>query len=314
MQTIVGCVGDLLVEIMRPNINDSLDKPGIFLGPYPSGASGIFINAVSKLGVTAKFIGTVGNDDFGKVILDRLRKNKVDISHIKIINDYTTGTAFVTYFDDGSRKFIYHLARAATGQIFPGDLDDNYIASFDYLHIVGSVMSVNEQCKKSIEKVIKIVESSKGKITFDPNIRPELLTDGEYKDIFEGLIKKSHIIFLTEEEIKGLTGEVDLEVGANKLLEKGPDIIAVKQGKKGSSIFTEKNSFYVPAFEVEEIDPTGAGDSYCAGFIKGIINKFDLKKTAIFANAVGALATTKKGPMEGAATEEEVNRFIQSKL
>jgi len=106
----VLCIGDLLVEIMRPNIDDPLDEPGIFLGPYPSGASGIFVDAISRLGVKAGFIGVVGDDDFGKAILRRLEGDGVEISNIKITKDYTTGVAFVTYLRDGNRKFIYHLS------------------------------------------------------------------------------------------------------------------------------------------------------------------------------------------------------------
>ncbi len=80
----VACIGDLLVEIMRPEVGDRLDEPGIFLGPYPSGASGIFIDAIARLGLKALFIGSVGNDDFGSLITKRMQDDGVDISHIKI--------------------------------------------------------------------------------------------------------------------------------------------------------------------------------------------------------------------------------------
>jgi len=95
---VVGCIGDLLVEIMRQKVGDPLDKTGIFLGPYPSGASGIFIDAISRLGMNACFVGAVGKDDFGKLVIERLKKDGVDISNIKEMDDYTTGVTFVTYF------------------------------------------------------------------------------------------------------------------------------------------------------------------------------------------------------------------------
>lgn len=313
MVTNVGCIGDLLVEIMRQNIDDTLDQPGIFLGPYPSGASGIFINAISRLGIKSSFIGAVGNDDFGKMILRRLKKNNVDISYTKIVDDYTTGVAFVTYFNDGSRKFIYHLSRAATGQIFPKDLEDNYISNFDYLHIVGSTMSVNKQCRKSIEKAIDIVEYSGGRVTFDPNFRGELLKNSTYKKLFKTIISKSHIVFSAEEEIKILTGENDLKKAVKIMLDSGPEIIAIKQAKKGSTIHTKDENFFAPAYEVEEVDPTGAGDCYCAGFLTGIIEGMKIRETAAFANAVGALAVTKKGPMEGSPSRKEVTKFMEER-
>jgi len=310
MNVTVSCIGDLLVEIMRKNVGDPLDKPGIFLGPYPSGASGIFIDAISRLGINTCFIGTVGKDDFGKLIIERLKKDGVNISNIKETEDYTTGVAFVTYFEDGSRKFIYHLANAATGQIYPEDINSENISNSDYLHIVGSTISINKNCRKSIEKAIKIIDKFKVKITFDPNLRPELLRNQSIKSLFSLIITKSYIVFPTQQELEVLTGEKNLEKAAQKLLGLGPEIIAIKQGKKGSIIYTDDDNFHSPPFKVKEVDSTGAGDCYCAGFISAIIKGMDLKNAARFANAVGALAVTKKGPMEGAPTIEEVNNFM----
>jgi len=117
----IACIGDLLVEIMRPRVGDRLDIPGSFLGPYASGASAIFIDTIAKLGLDNRFIGAVGNDDFGRMITQKLHKDNVDISHIKVLNDFTTGVAFVTYFKDGSRKFIFHIVLSACDWFYPVD-------------------------------------------------------------------------------------------------------------------------------------------------------------------------------------------------
>ena len=314
MKIDVGCVGDLLVEIMRKNIDDTLGKPSVFLGPYPSGASGIFIDAISRLGIKASIIGTVGKDDFGMLILNRLREDGVDISNIKVDEDHTTGVAFVTYFNDGSRKFIYHLSEAATGQICPEDIYPEYVSNFNYLHIVGSTITVNEKCKESIRKTIKIVKSSNGKITFDPNLRIELIKGDDSKDLFNSMIADSYIVFPTEEELLELSNRENLKVSAHKILNMGPEIVAVKQGERGSTVFTKDASFHVPPYKVNVVDPTGAGDCYCAGFIAGIIKGMDIKKAAFYANAVAALSVTKKGPMEGAPLEKEVFNFLKSQV
>ena len=75
MKITVGCIGDLLVEIMRKKVDEPLGEPGVFVGPYPSGASGIFIDAIARLGLEARFIGAVGNDDFGGLIIKRFKKD-----------------------------------------------------------------------------------------------------------------------------------------------------------------------------------------------------------------------------------------------
>ena len=102
-------MGEALVEIMREKIGAGLDKPEVFIGPYPSGAPAIFADCAARLGGKVGFIGTVGNDDFGKVIQDRLRFDGVDLTYFQSKPDTTTGVAFVAYFSDGSRKFLYHI-------------------------------------------------------------------------------------------------------------------------------------------------------------------------------------------------------------
>ena len=308
----VGCVGDLLVEIMREKINEPLGISGTFVGPFPSGASGIFIDAIAKLGIKAGFVGAVGKDDFGELIIGRFKKDKVDTSHIKILDDYTTGVAFVTYFSDGKRKFIYHSSKAATGQIYPEDIKGDYFSKLKYLHIVGSTMSINENCREACQKAVNKVKESGGKVSFDPNFRPELLNEKEVREFFNPILSSSDIILPTTEEALVLTGKKNIKDACREILKKGPKIIAVKQGKKGSRIFTFNEELYIPAFEVKEVDPTGAGDCYCAGFIAGILKGMNLKEAARFANAVGALAVTKKGPMEGAPMLEEVNQLMGS--
>lgn len=314
MNAEVGCLGDLLVEVMREKVDEPLGVPGRFVGPFPSGASGIFIDAIARLGVEARFVGAVGKDDFGQMIIKRLKDDGVDTSHIKILKDYTTGVAFVTYFNDGSRKFIYHLSKAATGQIHPEDIKQDYFSRLNYLHIVGSTMSINDYCRGACQRAVEIVKGSGGKVSFDPNLRPELLDIKQIREFCSPVLSNSDIVFPTAEEAVMLTGKKDLREACGKILERGARIVAIKQGREGSSVFTANKEFYVSAFKVKEVDPTGAGDCYCAGFIAGIIKGMDLKNVAKFANAVGALAVTRKGPMEGAPTLDKVNQLMTSSV
>ena len=305
----IACIGDLLVEIMRPNVGDCLDETGTFFGPYPSGASGIFIDAIARLGFEAKFIGAVGNDDFGHMITKRLRDDGVDISQIKVLDDYATGVAFVTYFQDGNRKFIFHLAKAATGQIFSEDIDPAYLSNVAYLHVVGSTLSTNDNCAKACMKAIDCTKNSGGKISFDPNFRPELISEKEVKELLLPIVSQSHILFPTEDEAKVLTGNNDLDKACEALLAMGPEIVAIKQGSNGSTYYTALERQHVPTFPIDEIDPTGAGDCYCAGFLAGHLKGMSLRETTELANAVGAMAVSKKGPMEGAPTLDDVRKF-----
>jgi sugar/nucleoside kinase (ribokinase family) len=102
-------MGELLVEIMRPQAGLGLYRPGPFLGPYPSGAPAIFIATAARLGHPAGIIGGVGADDFGRLLVDRLKADGVRCEHIHSFPGRATAVAFVSYFEDGSRQFIYHI-------------------------------------------------------------------------------------------------------------------------------------------------------------------------------------------------------------
>jgi sugar/nucleoside kinase (ribokinase family) len=307
----VACAGDLLVEVMRRNVGDPLGEPGIFVGPYPSGASGIFIDAVARLNVPAKFVGAVGKDDFGALILRRFREDGVDTSRIKEMNDFTTGVAFVTYFEDGSRRFIYHMARAATGQLYPRDVSPEYLADVAFFHVMGSTMFLNEHCAEACVRGAEIVKRNGGKVSFDPNFRPELVSRERLGGLFEPILACANIVFPTMQELEAMTGETSEAAACKALLGGAQEIIAIKKGHEGCSVYTDDGTIHVPAYPVQEVDPTGAGDCYCAGFLSGLIREKSIEETVRFANAVGALAVTKKGPMEGAPYYEQADALAQ---
>ncbi|GAF80185.1 unnamed protein product [marine sediment metagenome] len=107
-----------------------------------------------------------------------------------------------------------------------------------------------------------------------------------------------------------LTGIKDIDKACRRLLECGPEIVALKLGEEGSCIYTREEKLKVPSFPVNEIDPTGAGDCFDAAFIAGLLKGWPIKRVAKFANAVGALAVAKRGPMEGAPYLREVEEMV----
>ena len=113
----VVSLGGMLVEIMRVSLDEPLDRAGTLVGPFPSGDTPIYIDTVARLGRSAGFIGAVGQDDFGRCLLERFARDGVDFSCGRALPDHTTGVAFVAYYGDGSRKFVFHWRHAAAGQL-----------------------------------------------------------------------------------------------------------------------------------------------------------------------------------------------------
>ena len=306
----VVSLGELLVEVMRKEVDQPLNEPADFVGPFPSGAPAIFIDAVAKLGRSAGFVGVLGNDDFAKCILDRFGRDNVDSTQVVVIDGYSTAVAFVMYFSDGGRKFLFHIPQAAAGQLEPDHVDSDYFKSAKFLHLMGSSLSVNNKSREACYKAMRLVKKGGGKVTFDPNLRTELLGIDKIREISQPVLEVCDIVMPSGEEALMLAGvEGSAEVACQRLLELGPSIVALKRGEEGSVIYTGGEKLVVPSFSVDEVDPTGAGDCFDAAFVFGLLEGWDLERTARFANAVGALATTKRGPMEGTPTLEQALEF-----
>lgn len=306
-------LGEILVEIMRKQRDVPHNIPGVYLGPYPSGAPAIFIDSVARLGISAGFIGIIGKDDFGQMLIDRLATDGVDTKHIKVLPDYTTGTTFVMYYTSGERKFIFHLRHAAAGQLNPKDIDPSYFLNAKVLHISGSSLAISKSSKEACYKAIKIAKEKKIKVTFDPNLRPELISIEYIREICRPVLSLSDVVLPSKTEIEVLTGISNPIEAAKEILKIGPKLVVVKLGREGSVAATENGEVIkVPAFNVNEVDPTGAGDIFDAAFVVGLLKNWTLQKILEFANAAGAIKVTKFGPMEGPKNINEVFDFIKS--
>jgi sugar/nucleoside kinase (ribokinase family) len=309
MKTVeVVSIGGILVEIMRQKLDEYLNEPGTFAGPFPSCDTPIYIDSVARLGRSAGYIGAVGKDDFGKCVLDRFERDGVDFSFGKVLSDHTTGVAFVAYFKDGSRKFIYHWRNAAAGQVSPEYVDPSYIKNAKWVHLTGCNLAASPSSRDACYRALEFLTPD-ARLSFDANVRPELLSIEEIRLLCGPVIDRANVVFPSIGEAVMLTGAKDDEEGCRYWAAQGK-IVVLKQGPKGCRIFESESDFTVPGFAVKEVDPTGAGDAFCGGFTVAMLDGLDLRKAGQFANAVGALAVTKLGPMEGVPTRSEVEHFL----
>ncbi|HID08184.1 MAG TPA: sugar kinase, partial [Armatimonadetes bacterium] len=286
-------------------------RPGTFAGPFPSGAPAIFADQVARLGHPCAMVGSVGDDDFGRCVLNRLQQDGVDTRYIRIINDVATGVAFVAYFADGSRKFIFHFGNSAAGQL--PSANDVDLSQTKFVHVCGCTVSAGGALRDESYKLVERAARAGIKVSFDPNLRPELLADvTAVRDVCEPILKHTYVLSTGVTEAMVLTGESDADAACRKLLHRNIEIIALKLGERGCRICTAEGTVDVPAYSVDAVDPTGAGDCFDAAVVVGIIEGLPLQEIGRLANACGALATTRRGPMEGAFRRDEVERFMSS--
>jgi sugar/nucleoside kinase (ribokinase family) len=300
-------VGEILVEILTDHVGQKFSEPGKLLGPYPSGAPAIAIDQAGRMGAKAAIIAKVGKDDFAKVNLDRLTADGVDVSHVKETESNSTGTAFVTYFENGDRQFIFHFSHAACGELAPSDVNIEAVRSSKYLHIMGCSITASPSMGAAVMEAVRIASENGVKISFDPNIRPELLK-GQIMDYYNTILSACDVLLTGKSELKILFG--DAETGVKDLLAKKDRIVVVKDGSRGTELYTRAQAFYTDTYKAVEVDPTGAGDCFDGTFLAMLTSGSDMKTAVRYANAAGALGVEKRGPMEGNSFRSDLEAFM----
>ena len=303
-------IGEILVEIVADTIGDGFLEPIALTGPYPSGAPAIFIDQAARVGQPAAIVSGVGDDDFGRVNLNRLIADGVDVSAVRIDRDRPTGSAFVRYRKTGSRDFVYNIRHSACGTFVATKEARAVLSAADHFHVMGSSFASPDFRDANLETV-RAVKARGGTVSFDPNLRKEILGAPGVEAAMTEMLGLTDLFLPSDDELTLLTRSKEPRLAIAELLGCGIAAIVHKQGARGVAYHDAKRDAFVPAFKVKEIDPTGAGDCFGGAFASFWLRGMDIVEALTLAAAAGALAVTHRGPMEGAFDLETLRRFAR---
>lgn len=303
-------IGEILVEIMAKTRGNGFLEPIELTGPYPSGAPAIFIDQCAKIGGSAAMVACVGDDDFGRINVERLRADGADVSAISVSPDYPTGSAFVRYRDDGSRDFVYNIGKSAAALVSMTAEAKALFGRAGHLHVMGTAFAI-PGVWEMMAYAIGVVRERGGSISLDPNLRKELLQHGQTQERFARLVDVADLILPSGPELFVAAGIEGEEAAIAALFARGVSEIALKRGEDGSTFFGADGSrLDSPGFRVTEIDPTGAGDCFGGAYVACRRLGMPVDRALDYANAAGARNVTVMGPMEGAGSRAELDAFI----
>lgn len=304
------CIGEILVEIVATTQGEGFVDAQPLYGPYPSGAPAIFIDQCGQIGGSAAMIGAVGDDDFGRVNVDRLKRDGVDVSAISVDPDFPTGSAFVRYRRDGSRDFVFNIAKSAAARFGWTEAVEALVERAGHVHVMGSALSM-ASATDVIDRAVDTVKRRGGTLSLDPNLRKELRLDPAVEQRFARLVASSDVLLPSGEELERAAGVEGESSAIERLFEIGVKEIVLKRGANGASLLApDGHRLDAPTFVVEEVDPTGAGDCFGGAYVACRRLGMPPDKALTYACAAGARNVTLRGPMEGAGTLADLDEFI----
>ena len=302
-------LGEIVVEILAETRGHGFRESQLLSGPYPSGAPAIFIDQVARLGHPCGLISCVGDDDFGRLNIDRLRADGVDVSAIAVMPGQATGSAFVRYRPDGERDFVFNIRNSAAGMTRLTSEADALLDRAWHLHVMGSSL-FSPALRDAAQTAIARVKARNGTVSFDPNMRKEMLQAPGMKDALQAMLRVCDLFMPSGPELFLLSDAKTEDAAIAELLGLGIGGIVVKRGAEGSSFHDRDGVRFQKAFPADEIDPTGAGDCFGATFATCRLMGRTVETSLRYANASGALAVGRRGPMEGTAGFAELDELI----
>lgn len=309
--------GELLAEFVAERVGQRFTEAGRFFGPFPSGAPAIFASQAARMGAKVAYAGCVGEDGFGDLIVERLTADGIDTAAVSRDPERPTGTAFVRYRDDGERDFIFNLAHSAAARLALDTAGLDRLSNTRYLHVMGSSLT-SAAAIALIDALVERVHARGGRVSFDPNVRPELMRDPAAREAVLRRVDDCDVFLPSEADIAWLgEGEAEADTVARLLATKRLSLLVLKRAERGSEAFGdglpgEAVSRRVAAFPAEQRDPTGAGDCFGGALIAALAAGEPLERALTLASAAGAHAVTRVGPMEGASDRDTLDALIAS--
>ncbi|KAG8390281.1 hypothetical protein BUALT_Bualt01G0067300 [Buddleja alternifolia] len=315
----VVCFGEMLIDFVPTVSGVSLAEAPSFK-KAPGGAPANVSVCIAKLGGSAAFIGKVGEDEFGRMLADILKENKVDNSGVRFDHQARTALAFVTLRSDGEREFVFFRNPSADMLLRESELDVNLVKKASIFHY-GSISLIEEPCRSTHLAAMDIAKKSGSLLSYDPNLRLPLWPseDAARKEIM-AIWDQADIIKISEDEISFLTegdDPNDDNVVLKKLFHPNLRLLLVSEGKAGCRYYTKQFKGRVSGVKVKPVDTTGAGDAfmgavlYClASDVNLIEDEKRLREALFFANACGALTVTQNGAIPALPTKEAVQEIM----
>lgn len=311
----VYVLGDANVDIIVPYPRFLNEERTLTEYPNPSlqggGTSANTAVALARLGIPTAFVGTIGDDQYGKYIKSDFQKEGVDISGLISKPDLNTVGVFA-FIDENGERYLWGWPREkqAFKELDASHVDMGELLSAAWIHSSGMSLVYDTSAGKTIIDVFRQAHKSGIPTSFDLNLRVDNgKLDKDYEERIREVIQYTTVLFGSGTDEFEYLGAKGWKENARQFAGNERTVI-VRNGKKGSVGITMTGEEAVPAFRVNVVDTVGAGDVYNAGFIAAKLAGKSLRECLIFGNAVSGYTVERKGA-RGCPTKIEAELFLK---
>ena len=308
----VVALGELLIDFAAK----SVDQSGYpTLAANPGGAPGNFLAALNTYGKKTAFLGKVGNDTFGHLLLKSLRDAGIETRGIVVDDFVFTTLAFVTFDESGDRSFSFARKPGADTQLTWEELDKALIDDARVFHF-GTLSLTDEPVRSTTQKAVAYAKAREKLITCDPNLRQPLWPSEEAaREQMLWSLHQADVVKISDNEVEFLWNCTP-EEGADKLLDEfGVSLAMVTLGPDGCLLKTKNAAFRAACPKVHPVDTTGAGDIFGGSAVARLLElekpiseltEADLAYIGRFAAAAASLSTEHSGGIPSIPKKEAV--------
>lgn len=314
----VTALGELLVDFTE---NGMSEQGNPLLEANPGGAPCNVLSMLQNLGKRTAFIGKVGADAFGQMLIQTVKERGIDTENLVTDEEVHTTLAFVHTAEDGDRSFSFYRNPGADMMLKWDEVKPEILADTKIFHF-GTLSMTDEGIEAVTTKAVQKAKEMGAIISFDPNLRPPLWSNLEdAKSRMWYGISQCDILKISDDEIEFLTGTDDIDKGVRIIMEHShPSLICATMGKHGSkAYYNGKTVFGEPFLREDTIETTGAGDTFMACVINSVLENGidsltdkDLQDMLEFANAASSIITTRKGALKVMPKKNEIIEVIEA--
>jgi fructokinase len=312
-------LGEILIDMFPAEVGRPLTKVTAFR-PKPGGAPANVAVAAHRLGAETAFIGKVGEDIFGRHLIEVLETEGVETRGMRIDEDARTTMAIIAMPDEHTAEFVFYRNPGADLRLRTDELDIDLLRNTRALHI-GSLSLVDEPSRSATFEAVRLAKEAGALVSFDVNYRPSLWHSPEDAlTQIRAMIPHVNLVKVNEVELALLQGgAVNNHTAIDAILEQGPTLCVLTLGKDGSVAQSAEFSVTAPAFSVKTVDSTGCGDAFIGALLFQLTDSAEwhnnltpehMQKALTFASAVGALTAQKQGTIPAMPELAQVEHFL----